>query len=43
MASGAIVTKDVPDYAIVVGVPAKIIGYREKKNINMAIIMKVIQ
>jgi acetyltransferase-like isoleucine patch superfamily enzyme len=25
---GAIVTKDVPPYAIVVGVPAKIIGYR---------------
>ncbi len=28
---GAIVTKDVPDYAIVVGVPAKIIGYRFKE------------
>lgn len=26
--AGAIVTKDVPPYAIVVGVPAKIIGYR---------------
>ncbi len=25
--AGAVVTKDVPDYAIVVGVPAKIIGY----------------
>jgi maltose O-acetyltransferase len=27
--AGAIVTKDVPDYAIVVGSPAKIIKYRE--------------
>jgi len=26
--AGAVVTKDVPEYAIVVGVPAKIIGYR---------------
>ncbi len=25
--AGAVVTKDVPDYAIVVGVPAKIMGY----------------
>lgn len=29
---GAVVTKDVPAHAIVVGVPAKIIGYRNKKN-----------
>lgn len=31
VASGAIVTKDVPPYTIVGGTPAKIIGYREKK------------
>jgi len=27
--AGAVVTKDVPDYAVVVGVPAKVIKYRE--------------
>lgn len=32
VASGAIVTKDVPEWAIVGGVPAKILGYREQKN-----------
>lgn len=33
--AGAIVTKDVPDFAIVVGSPAKIISYRfDQKNIN---------
>ena len=32
VASGAIVTKDVPDFAIVGGIPAKVIGYREEKN-----------
>lgn len=26
--AGAVITKDVPDYAIVLGVPAKIVGYR---------------
>ena len=32
VASNAVVTKDVPDFAIVGGVPAKIIGYREQKD-----------
>ena len=32
VASGAIVTKDVPPYAIVAGIPARIIGYREKRD-----------
>jgi maltose O-acetyltransferase len=31
VASGAIVTKDVPPYSIVAGIPAKIIGKREEK------------
>ena len=31
VAAGAVVTKDVPDYAIVAGVPAKVIKYRESK------------
>lgn len=32
VASGAIVTKDVPDYTIVAGVPAKVVGKREIKD-----------
>ena len=31
VASNAVVTKDVPPFAIVAGIPAKIIGYREEK------------
>ena len=31
--AGAVVTKDIPDYAIVVGVPAKVVKYRFEKNV----------
>ena len=32
VASGAIVTKDVPPYAVVAGIPARIVKYREEKD-----------
>jgi len=32
VASGAVVTKDVPPYSIVAGIPAKVIGQRERKD-----------
>lgn len=37
VASGAIVTKDVPPYAIVAGIPAKVVGWREKNDYDYGI------
>jgi len=34
VAAGAVVTKDVPEFAIVAGVPAKVIGERKLKNLK---------
>jgi maltose O-acetyltransferase len=34
VAAGAVITKDVPSFAIVAGVPAKVIGERKLKNLN---------
>ncbi len=30
--AGSVVTKDVPDYAVIAGVPARILRIREEKN-----------
>lgn len=40
VASGAIVTKDVPDFAVVAGIPAKVIEKREEKEYQYGYICK---
>lgn len=40
IAAGAIVTKDVPPYAIIAGVPAKIISYRFSQEIIQKLLLK---
>jgi serine O-acetyltransferase len=34
VAAGAVVVKDVPENAIVAGVPAKVIGYKDENNLD---------
>ena len=34
VAAGAVVTKDVPDFALVVGVPAKVVGFVDEKGMK---------
>lgn len=36
-AAGSVVVKDVPENAIVAGVPAKVIGYKEENNVNFQV------
>lgn len=43
VAGEAVVTKDVPDYAIVAGIPAKVIGYRFNEEQRVALISREAQ